>query len=79
MDLSGPKKHKSYNNGPEALRDRIHPENHISYWIFAVSNRKIQVKSPNGFFEHFRRNFYNVNHLQNLAGPLDDLKIWKDN
>ena len=44
MDLSGPKKHKSYNNGPEALRDRIHPENLISYWIFAVSNKKIQVK-----------------------------------
>ena len=49
MDLSDPKKHKSYNNGPCAQRDRIHSENHISYWIFAVSNRKIQVKSPNSF------------------------------
>ena len=69
MDLSGPKKHKSYNNGPCAQRDRIRPENNISYWIFAASNRKIQVKSPNGIFEYFRHNLYNVNHLQNLAGP----------
>jgi hypothetical protein len=40
---------------------------HIGFLLHLTG--KIQVKSPNGIFEYFRHNLYNVNHLQNLAGP----------
>ena len=87
MDLSGPKKHKSYNNGPCAQRDRIHSENHISYWIFAVSNRKIQVKSPNSFWifqaqllqrESPTKLSRTVGRSENMEGQLIPLRFLKE-